>query len=1221
MTNCQTEYCIDDMCLCQCHLDCDPYNSNISVHNDTNCNCETCVNVLCLCSCHYVVHYPDQSYDLKICFINVNGLGRKSKYPEFIKFINNFDMVGISESNMSEHDDITLENFTILKTKERPFSIKASGGITVLVKNYIKDFVKYIHTESDFVVWAELDKVLTGYKSNLIIGTVYIPGETSNYFCGDAFDSINQERINYFHDKDNIILGGDFNSRTSTLNDFIEPSEDIDATPVIDELLSSKQTFFEFHQLNKERFSQDTARPNTNGKKLIDFCKDTNFTILNGRCKKDKYIGKTTCNNFSVNDYILMYANTLIPIINFEVNDFSVLLSDVHCPVSLHLQGDKNNNSSYNCNNQSNNNVNENIIDDKMHKISIPRTWDKNNSEVYKDLLILQNPDVIVELVQALINETNDSNNMQDNINNATRLIAEKLTQAAKATNGERLIYNSPTQNNRKETKHNNPRDEWFDETCKMYREEYHRKKKKHNSTKTLDSYIELQKASKKYKKAMNTAQKNHKRKIEIELKTLRKKDSKQFWKYFKKNKKPEAQPINELYHTFKNFNENERGTTHEPAEPHTITANDNYILNGPITNEEIINAILNLKNGKTPGQDFILNEYLKASVDIFLPAYNILFNTVLDTGTFPTEWNIGIISPIYKGKGHRLDPMNYRPITLLSCIGKVFTSILNNRLTLFLEEYHIINEIQAGFRKEYSTMDHVLTLHLLLEYMKMKNKTIFCGFMDLRKAYDLINRAMLFQKLEMFHIKGKLYNIILSMYNDTKSRLRCNNLYTNDFCCNIGIRQGENLSSILFAIFLNDIEKFCKDNGCDSIPLKGHDDIHVFVQLFILLYADDTVLLANSVKSFKKLLKAYGDYCKTWDIEINVNKSKIMIFGRHRKQTKFYINEIEIEKVNEFKYLGITFSKNRKFTQTIKENITKGKRAMYSIFSKAKCNGLSISCQIHLFKVIVLPILLYGCEVWGFENLKLLEKVQLEFCRILLKLNRSTSKYFLLGETGLLPISILIKCRMIKYWASIKTGKEEKIASKIVKCLEDFYNLGNFELNWLKFIYNTLNENGMHYIIANPNAYNHKMFKQRLEDQYYQTYNQEIQNTNRALFYKSIKTRYGYDEIQDEIDTQLVYYLTKFKTSNHRLPVETGRWHRIPFQERKCLHCNNDLGDEFHFLFICPQFTEVRKKYIDSYYYRHPSMYKAQELFQSKGLGVIKKLCLMIKHIMLAFR
>ena len=81
-----------------------------------------------------------------------------------------------------------------------------------------------------------------------------------------------------------------------------------------------------------------------------------------------------------------------------------------------------------------------------------------------------------------------------------------------------------------------------------------------------------------------------------------------------------------------------------------------------------------------------------------------------------------------------------------------------------------------------------------------------------------------------------------------------------------------------------------------------------------------------------------------------------------------------------------------------------------------------------------------------------------------------------------------------------------------------------------------------MHYIIANPNAYDHKMFKQRLEDQYYQTHNQEIQNTNRALFYKSIKTRYGYDEIQDEIDTQLVYYLTKFKTSNHRLPVETGR-------------------------------------------------------------------------------
>ena len=146
------------------------------------------------------------------------------------------------------------------------------------------------------------------------------------------------------------------------------------------------------------------------------------------------------------------------------------------------------------------------------------------------------------------------------------------------------------------------------------------------------------------------------------------------------------------------------------------------------------------------------------------------------------------------------------------------------------MEENNIINENQAGFRKEYSTTDHILTLTLLLEYMKFKNKTLFCGFMDLRKAYDTINRVMLFKKLEMFKVKGKFFNVILSMYNQTKSRLKCNNLYTCDFSCDVGIRQGENLSSMLFSIFLNDLESYLNKQQCDYIYLKSNDDLFTYL-------------------------------------------------------------------------------------------------------------------------------------------------------------------------------------------------------------------------------------------------------------------------------------------------------------------------------------------------------------------------------------------------------
>ena len=138
------------------------------------------------------------------------------------------------------------------------------------------------------------------------------------------------------------------------------------------------------------------------------------------------------------------------------------------------------------------------------------------------------------------------------------------------------------------------------------------------------------------------------------------------------------------------------------------------------------------------------------------------------------------------------------------------------------------------------------------------------------------------------------------------------------------------------------------------------------------------------------------------------------MIFGKHKKNVNFYINDKEIEIVKNFKYLGITFTNNRRFIETIKLNIAKGKRAMYSIISKAKCNGLSISCQIHLFKITVIPIFLYGCEAWGYENLELIEKAQLEFCRMILRLNKNTPKHVLLSETGLLPIHILVKVELL---------------------------------------------------------------------------------------------------------------------------------------------------------------------------------------------------------------
>ena len=155
------------------------------------------------------------------------------------------------------------------------------------------------------------------------------------------------------------------------------------------------------------------------------------------------------------------------------------------------------------------------------------------------------------------------------------------------------------------------------------------------------------------------------------------------------------------------------------------------------------------MKNNKSPGNDCIINEYITSTCDIVLPIYVTLFNIIFDTGIIPTVWLEGNIIPIYKKKGDQLDPRNYRPITLLSCLGKLFTSIINNRLTVFSDQVELLEDNnQSGFRQGYSTTDNIFVFHILLELLKgtpkkcivllltLKKHLILCGVLGYGKNY-----------------------------------------------------------------------------------------------------------------------------------------------------------------------------------------------------------------------------------------------------------------------------------------------------------------------------------------------------------------------------------------------------------------------------------------------------------------------------------------------------
>ena len=261
-----------------------------------------------------------------------------------------------------------------------------------------------------------------------------------------------------------------------------------------------------------------------------------------------------------------------------------------------------------------------------------------------------------------------------------------------------------------------------------------------------------------------------------------------------------------------------------------------------------------------------LINEYFIHGKQVLVPVLCNLFNKIFENGHFPEEWSEGYIIPLHK-KGNRDEVENHRGITLLSVLGKLFSRVLNNRLHEWAEHYEVLIEAQAGFRPGMSTIDNVFVLHGFITHMLNRGKKLYCAFIDFTKAFDYVVRDNLWFKLTKMGLRGKILNIIKAMYASVKSRDKFRNQLGNEFYCSLGVRQGECLSPLLFSLFLNDIEDQFITSGLDGI------DIDMF-KIFMLLYADDIVVFADSVEDLQNNLNVLAEYCTRWKLKINVLKT-----------------------------------------------------------------------------------------------------------------------------------------------------------------------------------------------------------------------------------------------------------------------------------------------------------------------------------------------------------
>ena len=375
---------------------------------------------------------------------------------------------------------------------------------------------------------------------------------------------------------------------------------------------------------------------------------------------------------------------------------------------------------------------------------------------------------------------------------------------------------------------------------------------------------------------------------------------------------------------------------------------------------------------------------------------------------------------------------------------------VLNNRLSMYLNEKDLLGEEQVGFREGYSTLDHIFSLNCIIDLISQK-KHLYCAIVDYRKAFDTVNRSSLLLKLLKFNIGGKVLTVIRK---SAKSCVRVSSNTSNLFSCNVGVRQGENPSPLLFAIYLNDLEKHFEGTcqGVTQTATNLANESEVLLKLLTLLYADDTILFSESVPDLQNMLTTLHPYCQQWQLTVNISKTKVVVFskGKIRNLPKLLYGEEPLDVQFSYTYLGVLFNYNGSYVNAMKKQISQAKGALFALLAKARKIHLPLDLQCHLFDSCIVPILLYECEVWGFFNLQEIERVQTYFGKYSLHLSTQTSNCIVLGELGRQRLQCLIKQKMVNFWSQLITVKASKISCILFYIITDKRVSGNYTSKWL---------------------------------------------------------------------------------------------------------------------------------------------------------------------------
>lgn len=388
------------------------------------------------------------------------------------------------------------------------------------------------------------------------------------------------------------------------------------------------------------------------------------------------------------------------------------------------------------------------------------------------------------------------------------------------------------------------------------------------------------------------------------------------------------------------------------------------------ITQRDIVLKARQLDIHKSAGPDELPPRFIKECCEPLSIPLAILFNKSLATGVFPTRWKLAHIIPIFKS-GDKTSCANYRPISILSCIAKLFESLVYGPLYNHLNKY--ISTKQHGFVKKRSTLTNLLEFKNYICHAFASGGQVDTIYLDFSKAFDKVDHCLLTVKLAHYGIHGCLLRWITSYLSKRSQLVTVNGFFSSPVAVSSGVPQGSHLGPLMFVVFINDL--------VDRLSCPA------------LLYADDLKIFANveedgQFRALQNDLNTISSWCRESKMSLNVDKCHVTSFTKKKNKLiyEYHIQNKQLIEKEIVRDLGVLFDSQLTFRPHIEHIVNKSNKLLGFILRSTKSFKAPES-TLRLFFSLVRSVLEYCCPVWSpyySVHVNNVERVQKKLLKLL---------------------------------------------------------------------------------------------------------------------------------------------------------------------------------------------------------------------------------------------